>query len=440
MTERLADELTAKLNGLIGRQLPSGLSLAGWRFDMHRIAQTEIGLKNSRLGGPYTAPSFKEELGGEIFLHWNDAKYSSGRLDRLVLEQFDENWAMWQRTAFRDETGPDLVQPFLPPEVPLMDTGVEQVIAGSHPLPFDLLTESLAVLKDKYAVQKVNGRFKASIDLRTIRNSLGVDIQYQQSPVEIFIEADDLFGDSFVEKRLPSLEEVDHMRTYVGETLGLLRKESALPREGRMPILLPPAVMDAFADHYLTANLQGSLVANRQSAFRVEDFQSNKQVLRNDISIAIDGTRPLRSSSYRCTGEGVPSGKINLVKEGRLQTPILSLKYAKRLGMTATPIPVGGGLLIKAPMMDSIADLYRKAGDCLIIHSILGLHTQDYSSGDFSLTADQCLWMEGGEARGKVKAVISGNFLRALVDPATLFAYSPWDDNPACLFMADVTR
>jgi PmbA protein len=129
-----------------------------------------------------------------------------------------------------------------------------------------------------------------------------------------------------------------------------------------------------------------------------------------------------------------------LIQDGQLKTPVLNLKYAKRLGMTATPIPVGGGLFLRAPMQNSIETLYKEVGSCLIVHSILGLHTQDYSSGDFSLTADQCLWVEGGEIRGKVKAVIAGNFLKALNDADTKFADSPWDDNPACLFVADVSQ
>jgi PmbA protein len=440
MTERLIDDLTAALNRKLGAPLASGMRLDGWRFDLHRMTQTEIGLKNSRIGGPYTAPSYKEEIGGEVFLHWADDKYSSGRLDRLVLEKFEENWELWQRTAYRDENGPELVAPYQPPEVPVLDDAVKDVVAGHSSLPFDILRNAVNELQGRWNAHKIDGRFKASLDQRAIRNSLGMAVDYDQSSVSLFIEADDLFGDAFAEKRLPTTEEVEHIKAYIGETLGPLKKEIPLAKEGRMPILLPPSVMDAFLEHYLNANLQGNLVANRQSAFRPEDFHQHKQVLRDDLTITVDGTQPLRQTSYRCTGEGVPTGKIDLIANGRLQTPVLNLKYAKRLNMLATPIPIGGGLFLKAPMAAAVEDLYKAAGDCLIVHSILGLHTQDFSSGDFSLTADQCLWVSGGVIQGKVKAVIAGNFFQALNARDTKFAYSPWDDNPACLLLADVSR
>ncbi|HEX2953228.1 MAG TPA: metallopeptidase TldD-related protein, partial [Bacillota bacterium] len=340
MTERLVDDLTAALNQKIGKQLASGMRLDGWRFDMHHITQTEIGLKNSRLGGPYTAPSYKEEIGGEVFLHWSDAKYSSGRLDRLVVEKFEENWELWQRTAFRDEFGPELVEPYQPPAVLLLDDAVKNVVAGQSSLPFDVLNDAVQELQTKWDAHKIDGRFKASLDCRSIRNSLGMAVDYEQSPVDFFIEADDIFGDAFAEKRLPTDEEIEHVKTYIGQTLAPLKKEIALPKSGRMPILLSPSVTDAFCDHYLTTNLQGSLVSNRQSAFREEDFRNGKQVLRSDLTISIDGMRPLRHTSYRCTGEGIPTGQIDLIQDGQLKTPVLNLKYAKRLGMTATPIPV----------------------------------------------------------------------------------------------------
>ena len=62
----------------------------------------------------------------------------------------------------------------------------------------------------------------------------------------------------------------------------------------------------ASLEHYLLSNLSGRLVANRQSAFAAQDFQEAKKVFREDLTISVDGTRPYRYSSYRCTGKRCP--------------------------------------------------------------------------------------------------------------------------------------
>jgi PmbA protein len=438
MAGKIIDVLNSELNRLIGKPQASGLTLTGWRFDLHQVNQVEVGLKNNRLGGPYSSPSFKEDMGGEIFLHWDQGKYTSGKLDRHTLEEFETNWELWQRTAFIDDDGPELVAPYDPPRVEVLDEKVRKVVSGEDRTPFELLTLTLRKLQEGYGTKKIDGRFRATLDKRTIQNSMGLNVQYEQSPVSFFVSGEDTFGDSYSEKCMPLPEQIDHLTNYVGETLKLLHNETTLPLTGRIPILLPPKVMEAFLDHYLISNLMGSLVFNKQSAYAKEDFIQQRQAFRGDLTLSIDGSRPLRSGSYRCTSEGIPSGQIDLVKEGRLITPVLNTKYGKRLRMKPTPIPAGNGLLLRIPAVGNMEDLYRSVENCLIVHSILGLHTQDYSSGDFSLSADQCLWVEKGEVKGKVKAVIAGNFFRALQSTDTAFAYTEKDDNPSMLFPVDV--
>ena len=53
------EQLQERLNMLLGKRLSSGLTLTGWRFDLHEEEHLEAGLKNNKIGGPYTAPEFK---------------------------------------------------------------------------------------------------------------------------------------------------------------------------------------------------------------------------------------------------------------------------------------------------------------------------------------------------------------------------------------------
>jgi PmbA protein len=78
-----------------------------------------------------------------------------------------------------------------------------------------------------------------------------------------------------------------------------------------------------------------------------------------------------------------------------------------------------------------LEEVIQELDDGLIIYSLLGLHTQDYSSGKFSLKADQCLLVKNGEIRGKVEALIVGNFLEGLKADDSIFARATQEENPA---------
>lgn len=435
------EQLRERLNMLLGKRLSSGLTLTGWRFDLHETEDLEVGLKNNKIGGPYTAPGLKQESSGEICLHWADEKYTIARIERRVLEEFQDHLELWGKTAYKDPYGPELVKPYDPPAVPLAHDGAMAILNGEFTPAFTFLAEGLEIMAG-YGIAKVDGRVKISRDRRLVANSEGLWVSYEQTPVEIYLEGDDLFGDVFAEKRLPEPEEFTGMAAYTGRTVKELKKKAVLPREGEMPIIFTPKVFEAFLEHYLLSNLSGRLVANRQSAFAAQDFQEAKKVFREDLTIRIDGTRPYRYSSYRCTGEGVPAGRIDLIREGRLITPVLNLKYAKKLGMAPTPVPVAGGhgLVIDLPHRKDFESFLGELEDCLIVYSVLGLHTQDYSAGKFSLAADQSLLVQKGRIQGKVETVIAGDFWQVLAGEETVFLAYPREETPAVCFKAHVAQ
>ena len=65
-------------------------------------------------------------------------------------------------------------------------------------------------------------------------------------------------------------------------------------------------------------------------------------------------------------------------------------------------------------MLEMIEDGY-------IVNSVMGAHTANPTSGDFSVTTSSILRVEGGEVIGAVKqAGLSGNLANALKDGVTL--------------------
>src|SRR5206468_1954422 len=158
-----------------------------------------------------------------------------------------------------------------------------------------------------------------------------------------------------------------------------------------------------------------------QSSFQLDDFRAGRRVLRSDLSLLLDPLMPFEPSTESCTSEGVPSRRFYAIRDGRLQTPLLDLKYARMTGFPATP---GGAALFLPEEASTIDDLVASVDHGLLIYQVLGMHTQDAASGNYSLTAQQALAIEGGEIGGRVKATIAGNFLDDLRDPETAFG---WD-------------
>ena len=58
-------------------------------------------------------------------------------------------------------------------------------------------------------------------------------------------------------------------------------------------------------------------------------------------------------------------------------------------------------------------------GVIALILSVLGVHTQDFASGDFSLSAPQALALDGGGYGGRLRCTISGNLFDLLTDDRT---------------------
>ena len=69
----------------------------------------------------------------------------------------------------------------------------------------------------------------------------------------------------------------------------------------------------------------------------------------------------------------------------------------------------------------------------VLVLSVLGVHTQDSASGDFSLSAPQALHANHGALGGRLRGTISGNLFEALNSPDLTFVAFPGEHTPGLL-------
>jgi PmbA protein len=68
-----------------------------------------------------------------------------------------------------------------------------------------------------------------------------------------------------------------------------------------------------------------------------------------------------------------------------------------------------------------------------LVLSVLGVHTQDFTSGDFSLSAPQTLAVGPKGLAGRLRATVSGNVFELLRSSALSFVRFPGEHTPGLL-------
>lgn len=149
-----------------------------------------------------------------------------------------------------------------------------------------------------------------------------------------------------------------------------------------------------------------------------------RRVGSDHVALVDDGRRPGAVASSLWDDEGVPTGRTAVVDRGVLRSWLHDSASAARAGAVSTgnavrdgwssaPSP-GPSNFFLAPGRGAARALLSATPRAFIVRDLIGLHTADAVSGDFSVGASGVLW-EGGRVRRAVKGVtLAGNLLGLL--------------------------
>jgi PmbA protein len=165
-------------------------------------------------------------------------------------------------------------------------------------------------------------------------------------------------------------------------------------------------------------------------SFTVENVRKGKSLFSDGegakafsprVTVYDDGLHPQGMVASPFDGEGVESQKTPLVISGRIAGFLYDFYWGNKEGGRSTGNCVREG--VKAPPSLGISNLYIERGDGdfsdllggihegIVIEEVMGVHTANPISGDFSLGAAGC-WVEKGWPVHPVKGIaISGNVL-----------------------------
>ncbi|MEW6182942.1 MAG: TldD/PmbA family protein [Bacillota bacterium] len=152
--------------------------------------------------------------------------------------------------------------------------------------------------------------------------------------------------------------------------------------------------------------------------------KTGEQVAAGAITLVDDGTYPDGTGSAPFDGEGLPTGKTVLVKDGVLQGYLYNTYTARKEDRASTgnavrhsfkSMPgVGTTNFYLEPGGRPAEELIREVREGLYVLEVMGMHTANPISGDFSVGAVG-IWIENGVLTRPVRGVaIAGNVIELL--------------------------
>lgn len=185
--------------------------------------------------------------------------------------------------------------------------------------------------------------------------------------------------------------------------------------------------MDVLLDYRAASGLLGTFVnaVNADNVQRGRSIYANEignEVVSPSLSIYDDGTYENGLNSSISDGEGTKSQKTTVIKNGILKNFIYDIYTSKKGNNKSTgngmrssfaDMPAVGlsNLILEFDDLTEISDIEKG----IIVTDVLGAHTANPISGDFSVEANNAFKIENGEISEPVKkAMLSGNIFNLM--------------------------
>jgi PmbA protein len=185
-------------------------------------------------------------------------------------------------------------------------------------------------------------------------------------------------------------------------------------------VILEPHVVCEVLE-VLGESLLGESVLKERSLFA---GRLGEAVAGAAFTLTDDGTHPGGAATSRFDGEGMARRRTLVIAAGVLQgflydrywaarAGTLSTANSERHGFRAPPLP-GASNWVVEPGSDPPEALCRALGDGLLIGELIGVHTADAVSGDFSVGATGRRIRGGVPAEAVAEIAVAGNLLGLL--------------------------
>ncbi len=188
------------------------------------------------------------------------------------------------------------------------------------------------------------------------------------------------------------------------------------PKSMKCPAVIRNDVVSDLLD-FLSSSFSGEEIEKGKSLLQ---GKLNERIFASFIEMIDDATYSGGLATRPFDAEGTASRENKLVEKGIFKQMLLDRKYAKRFGKAATgnssrsikaPPSISTTNFYLKPGEKSYMDLVREVGTGIVITNLMGVHTANSVTGNFSLGASGLL-IENGKLTKPVKGfAVAGNIL-----------------------------
>jgi PmbA protein len=275
------------------------------------------------------------------------------------------------------------------------------------------LLEQMLAGTEEHTAEVTAGSAGLSTATVTLANSRGVHYTDSQTGVSLTLEAIDGQSTGYEFDQSSFINKVDPF--HVGERGTFFAHESAGGKEiptGNYEILLSPLAYAELLGGVFIPALNGRNVHAGRSRFA----ESVGELVTDPLlSMYDDPFLPGASGSVSWDAEGMPTHKMDFIRDGVLKAFAYDLKTAYRYGKTSTASAIRGGYGGNPGIghHNFVVDGKRSCitdERVVYVHGVVGAHTANPMSGEFSVELSNAFWMEGGEFQEPIRsAMLSGN-------------------------------
>jgi len=351
--------------------------------------------------------------------------------------------------------------PVTEPNVDLVRTGIEAALARAGRAPYDRFVtipkpaevktqdRKVAALLGRPAklrglAQDVSGRAFKVKGVENVEGAVSVAVEerlvhtmHSRTPARCVRTAFSAFADVnsqdfdfVVGRKLPSLDRVAGLGSAVARSLP---KRTTTPGKEKMkgrtvPVILHPGMVEGILRNLVAEHVYASTVQDGMSRYKPGD-----RVAADCITLHDDGRAPWSDSAFPVDDEGTPSRRTTVIREGVLESLLYDRASALKDGVESTgngrrrpvliedsheaPVRCSCNDLFLAPGTTPLAKMVRSIKRGLMVKYLLGFHTANRTTGDFTNTLYMGRVIRNGRAVALPEAgswSVKGNALELL--------------------------
>lgn len=301
-----------------------------------------------------------------------------------------------------------------PADLPKTDLSFDPGFSADPAFAKELIARMLEGAKSHPEAEVTSGGATLSCESITLANSSGARYTSRHTDASVALET--ICGQSTGSEfdQAYSAKLLNPEKT--GEQAAFLSSRSVggkdIPTGDYDVIFSPMAYADLLSGTFVPA-LSGRNVFQERSKLA---GKIGEQVAVGNFSLFDDPHRAGGSSSTWVDAEGTPTRRLDFVRNGILSGFAYDLKTAYRFGKESTGSAIRGGFaglptighhnVVVDGKRDNILD-----EPAIYVHSVVGAHTANPMSGDFSVEISNPFFVRDGQLAEPIKgAMLSGNF------------------------------